>query len=63
MIVLLDENDNSPVFVNGNKREVTISEDAEIGATVVKADARDKDSAFPIAYVSVSCLLRYLLHV
>ncbi|RWS28589.1 cadherin-23-like protein [Leptotrombidium deliense] len=43
-IKVLDENDNNPVFVNEEKKEYFVSEDAPIGSLVAQIEAKDEDS-------------------
>lgn len=42
-IIIIDENDNSPVFLK-NKYSTNIDENAEVGATVLQVSATDKDT-------------------
>lgn len=42
-IILLDLNDNAPVFVSNNNNTASLSEDAQIGTIVIKMHANDAD--------------------
>ena len=57
VVVLLDENDNSPIFRKPAINEISLREDSDIGATIAQVEAVDMDSMFPIAFVEVNYII------
>lgn len=42
-IIMLDVNDNAPLFISNNNNTASLSEDAQIGTIVIKMHATDAD--------------------